>query len=217
MIFGQGQGAGPIEARFPFKGWRNHHQIRIQRRVIAPPTPCIKDGWMGRMGGIDDSLGCPSATPFGQLPQQLVAGTAAQLEQHKGILTEAIAHKIINSADMFAGICLIWATAFTAHLLQFKREKTLTTGGESPLDILGHDASQKLGRPTCLLAEGFEHIAPIFIIENIQPQLHLVGILIRSLDAGMDPATLKADRKHVAISRIGPGTLEAFLIAKRMN
>ena len=172
---------------------------------------------MGRMGGKDDSLGCPSATPFGQLPQQLVAGTAAQLEQHKGVLTEAIAHKIVNSADMFAGICLIWATAFTAHLLQFKRKKTLATGGESPLDILGHNASQKLGRPTCLLAEGFKHIAPIFIIENIQPQLHLVRILISTLDAGMDPATLKADREHVALSRIGPGTLEAFLIAKRMN
>lgn len=149
----------------------------------------------------------------GQVGQQLAAGATAQLEQHKGVFAEAIAHQVVDGAGVLAGVGLVGATALAAHLLQFEGEQAPAAGGKGPLDVLGHDPGQQLGRPAGLLAQGFEHVAPVLVAEHIEPELHLVGLALAALHPGMDPAALKADREHVALAGIGPGALQPLFIA----
>ena len=225
-VLGQGQGACLLQTRLPFHRWRDHHQGGVEGGVVAPPAARITDrprGGMGLGGGarVQALAGPQGLGPLlqelaplqGQVGQQLAAGAAAQLEQHKGVFAEAIAHQVVNGAGVFAGVGLIGAAAFAAHLLQLEREQAPATGRKGPFDVLGHDPGQQLGRPAGLLAQGFEHVTPVFVAEHVKPELHFVGLRLAALHPGMDPAALKANREHVALAGVGPGALQPLFVA----
>ena len=158
-------------------------------------------------------LGQGLAPVFRQVFQQPSPVAAPQLEQHEGVFTEAIPHQEIHRADVFAGVGFVGAAALAAHLLQLEREQAFAAGGEGPFDVGGHDPRQQLGRPAGFLGQRFQHIAPVLIVEHVQPELHLVGRFIGALDAGMHAAAFEADRGHMAFAGVAPGPLQPFLEA----
>jgi len=89
------------------------------------------------------------------------------------------------------------AAALAAHALcSLKGNKALPLGGKARSMSWGITASQQLGPTSGLLAERFEHVAPVPSSERVsEPELHLVGLSFGALHPGMDPAPLKADRK----------------------
>ena len=111
---------------------------------------------------------------------------------------------------MLAGVGFVWAAAFAAYLLKLERKEALATGSKGPLDVGRHDPCQQLGGPSCFLGERFEHIAPVLIVEDIEPKLHLVGLFIRALYSSMHPASLEANRGDVALAGIAPSAFESF-------
>jgi hypothetical protein len=174
-----------------------------------PPSVC---SWP-RAAGLPGLLGQRLAPPFGQVGEQLAPGAAPQLEEHEGVFAEAITHQIKHRAHVFARVGLVGAAALAAHLLQLEGEQALAAGGKRPLDVLGHHAGQQLGRPARLLGEGVEHVAPVVVVEHVEPELHLVGVWVGALHAGMHPPTFKANGGDVAAAGILPGPLQPLLEA----
>ena len=114
---------------------------------------------------------------------------------------------------MFAGIDLVRAGALAAHLLQLEGEEPLAAGREGALDVLRHHPRKELGGPTGFLAEGLEDVVPALVVEDIQPELHLVGVFAAALHPGVNAAAFKADREDIAFTGVGPGPLQALLEA----
>ena len=150
---------------------------------------------------------------FCQVFQQLRTRAPPQLKQHEGVFTEAFSHQEVHRTDVFAGIGFIRTAAFTAHLLQLEGEEPAATGRKGSFDVRRHDSGQELCRPAGLLCQGFQHEAPVLIAENIQPELHFVGVFIGSLNTGMHSSPFKANRCHVSFTGVGPGPFEAFFEA----
>jgi hypothetical protein len=94
--------------------------------------------------------------------------------------------------------------------LQLERKQPFAAGGEGPFDVLGHHPRQQLGRPTGLLGQRLKHVAPVIVVEHIEPELHLVGIGVGALHPGMHPAPFKPNRGDVSGTGVFPGAFEPF-------
>ena len=114
---------------------------------------------------------------------------------------------------MLTRVGFVWTAAFAPHLLKLEREQTPTAGSEGPFDVGWHDPGQELSGPAGLHRERFEHVAPVLIFQNVEPEFHLVGLFICALDAGMHPPAFKANGGHMTFSRVGPGPFQALFKA----